>query len=214
MKKRFLIFCFLGLLLCFTACADSSVSTSSQASSLSSAIANLDSFEVIQQEEYYQVLRNDSMDQAYQVFDQDGNVVLEESVTFHPLTVEMKEEDVVGVYVGCGTGCSRHQYYSLTRNCLSQPFYDEVCFDREMIAYLALRDRETDYPHMVLVVQNAFDPEQYYREFALEIDPSLVPSAPVREAKFSADHTQLSFVYYASVEDFAEDRKTPMTVEL
>ena len=93
-------------------------------------------------------------------------------------------------------------------------FYDEVCFDREMIAYLALRDRETDHPHMVLVVQNAFDPEQYYREFALEIDPSLVPSAPVREAKFSADHTQLSFVYYASVEDFAEDRKTPMTVEL
>lgn len=214
MKKRFLIFCFLGLLLCFTACADSSVSTSSQEPSLSSEIANLDSFKVIQQEEYYQVLRNDAMDQAYRVFDQDGNVVLEESVTFHPLTVEMKEEDVVGIYVGCGTGCSRHQYYSLTRDCLSQPFYDEVCFDGEMIAYLALRDRETDQPRVVLIVQNAFDSEEYYGEFALEIDPSLVPNAPVREVKFSDDHTQLSFVYYASSDDFVEDQKTSMTVAL
>lgn len=214
MKKRVFIFCFLGLLLCCTACSDSSLSTSSEVSSLSSEVTDLDSFEVIRQEEYYQVLRNDAMDQAYRVFDQDGNVVLEESVTFHPLTVEMTEEDVVGVYVGCGTGCSRHQYYSLTRNCLSQPFYDEVCFDREMIAYLTLQDREADHPSVVLVVQNAFDPEQYYGEFPLEIDSSLIPNAPVREAKFSADQSQLSFVYYASIEDFVEGIKTPMILEL
>ena len=174
-----------------------------------------DTTSIVSENQYYQIVElGDASHQQYRIFNQAGQEVKSETVDGHPLTIEMLDGDVLGIYVGYGTGTSRHQYYDIQNDRFSDQFYSTVCFDGDLVAYLENREEESGEYVLVLVIQNAFDPAQFYREFPLDIPAPLGADMPVREARFNADQTAFSMEYYASGEDWQNGVLTEKTLSL
>lgn len=205
MKKTFLAYICL-ILVVFTSCTN----YASISKSTSEDISTVSDYFVVDENEYYQILQhqNDSFHLQYKIFNQAGQEVMEETVINHPLTIEMVNDDIVGIYVGYGTGVSRHQYYSVINGCFSDQFYYTICFDDSMIAYLK-QDDERQY--LILVIQNAFDSTQFYKEFPLNVPVELGADPFVVQAKFNFEKTKFFMEYYASKKDVQESIVTSKT---
>lgn len=210
MKKAVaLLLCLLAAAL--TGCAGSA--PQSETGSKTSSMSN--STNVVSENEYYRIEElGDSFHLQYRIFNQAGQEVMTERVDNHPLRIETLEGDVLAIEVGYGTGTSRHQYYDIQNHRFSEQFYDVVCFDEDMVAYLEHREGENGEHFLVLVIQNAFDPARFYREFPLDIPASLGADVPIVQARFNVDQTELSMEYYASREDWQNGVLTSKTISL
>ena len=139
---------------------------------------------------YYRVYEKGAGQTNYVIYNKDGKTVLSET-TDRPVIIQMLGTDVVDIGIGIGTGIMQHQYYNTKQNRFSKIFLSVLASTENLIAYLeipesdALKDRK-------VIVQNIFDPDVYYKDFALEFSPV---DTPVLEASFSEDKTSLQIVY-------------------
>lgn len=170
---------------------------------------------VVSENEHYQIEElGDPFHLQYRIFNQAGQEVMTETVDNHPLRIEMPDGGVLDIQVGYGTGTSRHQYYDIQNDRFSQQFYGVVCFDEDMVAYLENREQENGEHVLVLVIQNAFDSAQFYREFPLDIPAPLGADGPIVQAQFNAGKTEFSMEYYASMKDWQNGVLTSKTISL
>lgn len=205
-----------ALLLCLLAAALTGCAGSAPQSETGSESTSVsDSAAVVSENEYYQIVKlGDSFHQQYRIFNQAGQEVKSERVDNHPLIIEMLEGDVLAIEVGYGTGTSRHQYYDIQNDRFSDQFYNVVCFDEDMVAYLEKREGENGEYFLELVIQNAFDSTRHYREFPLEIPAPLGADGPIVQAQFLAGKTEFFMEYYASREDWQNGVLTSKTISL
>ena len=141
--------------------------------------------EIVESEKYYSVSKDDRYF-YYTILDASGNTVHEDKTT-RPLTVRMSDEDVVEISIGYGTGISSRQYYSVSRNALSEELYYVIANSGELVAYLdgELGDRS-------IIITNVFDKSLAYVSHKTDLSPTIMP---VTGAEFSDDSSYLDVEY-------------------
>lgn len=153
--------------------------------------------EIIESGKYYSIYKEkESATQVcYNIYNSNGETVLSES-TSRPLTIEMIDNETVGIEIGMGTGISIHRFYNAKENVFSQDFSYVVANSNGLIAYIYV-PKETPFENRKIVVQSIFDRDVFYKEF--ELDFSDVDT-PVVEASFSKDGTSLQITYLSGEE--------------
>ena len=131
--------------------------------------------ETVVSEKYYKI-EKDTKYYYYTVYGADGKEALSDK-TSRPLTVKMSGEDIVDISIGYGTGIASHQYYSVSRNALSDELFYVVASSGETVAYLdgTLEDR-------TLVITNVFDKQDTNITHKLSFSPT---NTPVTKAEFT-----------------------------
>ncbi len=162
--------------------------------------SNLVNPRTIIDEPYFKMLEGDGFEYYYYIYDNNKEVVEENGFARKPPSLSLLDDSVVNIRMGMGTGIAWDRYYSLERDAFSKTFYYVRAYSDELIAYVHVFDTHNTFETSRLVIRNAFDKSQYYKEVKLDFSRA---DAPVKEARFINDNTQLEITYVAG-EGFRE----------
>ncbi|HBT95354.1 MAG TPA: hypothetical protein DEB24_04340 [Coriobacteriia bacterium] len=136
----------------------------------------------------------------YCVYGTDGNVVERGGYNGRLPRLTLIDGDVVNIHRGVGTGIAWDRYYSLSRDVFSKTFTYVCAFSEECVAYIHIPDEGNPFGTRSLVIRNAFDRSEYYKEVQLDFSRS---HTPVLDAGFINDKMQLKITYQTG-DDFRE----------
>lgn len=184
---------YLYIMVCILACFIS-------ACSLNKNVFNSESeyMDIIDSGKYYRIYKMDITNVCYNIYDSNGKIVLSE-ITDRPLSINMLSQDIVDIETGMGSGIATHKYYEPYRNVFSKEFSYVLANSGKLVAYI---DVPTEHPfeNRMVVVQNIFDSDVFYKEYQLDFADI---DTPVVEAEFSNDGKTLKLTYLSG-DDLAE----------
>ncbi len=149
----------LGLLLCLCGCQNDSVkSADTNFSSTKNSVASYDV------SKFYKLVQNDDLTFKYYVFNTESEIVDSGSSIKTP-SFELVGDHLMELCVQTGTGLSTNyaKYYDLNGSKISQIFHYVLTAKDN---YVVCADYRND-KHLI-IVQDIFDKEKYYKEYELE----------------------------------------------
>ena len=149
--------------------------------------------EIVTDEQYFKITKTGLQQYNYYIYDVNGNTVEKQIGITNLSDIKLLNDNVVDININWGTGLAEHRYYSVYRNSFSEKYMYVVAYSNEKVAYL---DGSLD--NRRLIVENAFDKNEYYNEYNLEFS-ALVQ--PVIDAAFINDCTQLQITYFSDKND-------------
>lgn len=207
MKKLLFSICFiisLIFLLLLTACSNSSVSydigNSSQYNSTHVSTSDTNSInsgnnvnsansKVVEETEYYKIVRDNFM-YHYYIFDKNHNVVKSEGPTNKYPKISMVDEYLLRFTYQAGAGILTRwgYYYDVENNIFSEIFYGIYDQSNGKVAY-GKSDR--------VVVRDIFDKNKYYQEISSFKEGFSYSVEPITDAEFVNDATSINITYLA-----------------
>ena len=195
MKKLLFLICLIISMCIFCSCSSNEEKTTSIGTSETSNL-NLENSsnyypKIIYDEKHYKIIENGFFDYCYYIYDLDKDVVfMKENLNKVP-SIEFANNEIIDVHIGFGTGLIQHQYYSITRDCMSRQFFYVSASYNELIAYLYVPD-ENSFENRKLIIRNIFDKNDFYKEVYLGFSSIITP---IIDAEFINDGKQLQITY-------------------
>lgn len=148
---------------------------------------------VIEQQDFYSITYNGDFSYSYEICDKNGKQILSETLLHTEPRIEKVDENIYKCMTQWGTGITtqKNVYVNVASGAVSEAFnavYDE--FDGKTV-YYAFRDSKH-----IMVIQDIFDKDAYYKEFELNDDIYVVADA-VTDAEVSSDGRTLTVKYLA-----------------
>ena len=180
-KRSVLLFCGLGLCLCLLACKANTGGGS-----------ETEIFKTVyKQDKNYEILSDDDLT-AFHYFVKDHNgYMIDEG--YHDargsFDIDQKGTFVILDY-GYGGNARLQRYYDVSNGRVSRFFERPVASSGELVAYFSVNGDD----QIVLVVQNMFDPDKYYKEIIRDFSDFVLKDEA--KAAFSENNTKLSIAYW------------------
>ena len=193
MKKIYLNL-FICILVCFLSGCSSQMFIESNVST-ECVESQLKNQNLIDSGRYYRIYQEDITNVNYDILNANGEVVLSET-TDRPLIIKMINDDIIDISIGMGSGITTHKYYSVRHNLFSETFSYVFATSNELIAYIEI-PKEQPLNGRKVVVRNAFDKEEFFKEFQLDFSDV---DTPVIQASFSDDDSVLQITYLSGSE--------------
>lgn len=154
---------------------------------------------VIEQQDFYTITDNGDFSYSYEICDKNGNVILSENLWHTRPHITKVDENIFKCTTQWGTGITTQKsvYVNVESGLVSEAFnavYDE--FAGKTVYYSFLDSRR------VMVIQDIFDKDAYYKEFELS-DDIYVAADAVTGAEVSSDGKTLTVKYLAG-KDYVE----------
>lgn len=191
MKKKLVFLSFECLFICLIFVLFCSCSNSRQSISDYPTNSTLSKGEIISDEKYYKIIKDENFEFTYFLYDYKKKIVEKQTVKDNPLNIELLNDNVVDVSIGKGTGLSEHYYYSVDRDSFSKNYLYVIAYSNEKIAYIDVPN-ENAFENRHLVVRNVFDKSLYYQEYNMDFSKV---DTPVISAAFINNDTQLQITY-------------------
>ena len=146
---------------------------------------------------FFTLARNDDFTYSYRVVDVNGNLLFENKIYHREPKVTVVAPSVYGLVTQTGTGLSTNwAVFCDVANSKTSEFFSYVLAAKgEYVIYVDLINSEP-----VIIVQNIFDKDRYYKEYKLE-DPSPVAADIVTGCRFDSEGNTIA-TYYTG-EDYA-----------
>ena len=139
---------------------------------------------------YYKIYSFGNATVGYSIYNEKGEVVLSKT-TNHPLKINMIQDNIVDIEIGMGTGIATHQYYDALNNAFSEEFNYVLANHKMLVAYIRVPQKNA-FAGRSVVVQNIFNKNLFYQEYALEFSKT---DTPVTNAAFLNNGASLMVEY-------------------
>lgn len=187
-KKIFSIALTLSIVICFAGCQKAPVEETPP-----SSVTNADE-NVAGETAPYKIVQTNNNSQSgytYFLYDNNGNVVYEETVAKEPV-IEYVTDNILEIRDSHGSSADLCRYFDLTTYALSDCWYNTFYTDGSIAVHMGY-DEKRD-PDTFIVVRNIFDREKLYKEISWEFPPVLTPSDAIKSVKYF-DSDTLEIVY-------------------
>ena len=144
--------------------------------------------EIVNQGPTYAVVKHGSFFFGYQLYNEQGDLIISENTDMYFPTVTQISEHVTEVRIGNGTGIAQCTYWDMQTLNRSDPYEYVIAVGNRKIAYL---DGELD--QRILKVCDIFDRSTAQSFSDLGLDADVIP---IIEAAFSENDTQLTLTYW------------------
>lgn len=192
MNKKRIILLPLLLVLIFCSCSSNNNNTTQVNNSAYSQLDNIDV--IYKQNKNYTILSNeDTTIFHYYIKDDNGNIIDE---GYHDwrgrFDISQKNNFLVMNY-GFGGNAWYERYYDTTNGRVSRFFEKPIANADEFVAYFVVTDTGNE---IVLIVQNMFDPNIYYKEIRKDFSDYVIKEQV--SAEFSEDNSKLKISYWTN----------------
>lgn len=160
MKKYiFLFIAVVGILLCLFGCQKESFQNANEETApIKNAVESYD------MSKFYKLVQNDDLTFKYYVFGADGEIIDSDS-SAKPPSFESVGDYLMQLSAQAGTGLSTNyaKYYNLKNRKISKIFYYVLTAKDNYVICADYRNGKH-----IIIVQDIFDKEKYYKEYELE----------------------------------------------
>lgn len=146
----------------------------------------------IKQGKNYKILSNEEMT-AFHYYVKDNNgYIIDEGYHDARGSFDMDQKgDFVTLNYGYGGNSWQERYYDVSNGQVSRFFERPIQRSDELVAYFSVNHSD----QIILVVQNIFDPNKYYKEIIRDFSDHVIKDEA--KAAFSENNTKLEISYWA-----------------
>ena len=157
--------------------------------------------EIIEEGNNYRILENSQSEYFCEVIDNSGKIFAKEKVSSLPKFKKMND-NILEMNFGSGNAVYC-QYFDVENKLISEVFGASSAVGYGKIAYMDFLNNQ-----LVLIVQNIFDKNVFYKEFHFDFPPIAVPANAVLNAKFLNENTlQITYLKGDDYEETTENIK-------
>ena len=158
---------------------------------------------------YFDIIDKSTVDtQAYEyiVYTKSGEIARRETVSREP-KICLLHNGLLEIATSHGSSAQLFQYYDVEKNLFSETaFWNRaLVLEDGKIVYMTL-DEENEN---VLVIQDIFDAEKYYKQVRRNFWPTAVPHLALDHAQV-AENGELEITYYSGIDAHVEKERIPL----